>query len=142
MNGELSFFMSVSDERNFIELLEKADCELDRSSERVWYIHVEGQRIQFLRCQQCENSISIGRIAVRTAVDVDSKNIAKLYKSLASWIKDNFVNDLTCRNTKTEGSAMRVDSVWVGPSAKAMVEASGTELRQSLNGNVVFEFQA
>ncbi len=142
MNKEISLFLASPDEQKFLAMLAEVNCELDRSSDRQWFLQVDGVRIQFLRCQEDESSITLGRVAVRTPANVDATNVADLFRSIESWVTNNCVNNLTCRNTTKKGSTTTIDDVWVGPSAKAMADSDSTTLRQSRTGNVVFEFRA
>lgn len=136
MNSQIRFFMAKSDEEEFIEWLKEGCGELDQSSDAEWLLDVDGEQIQVLPCERGRGLITIGRVAVRT----DKPNVARVFRRIQSWIKKNYVNNLTCRNTMIEGSAGPVKGAWVGPSAKAMAESRGTKLIQSKGGCIVYEF--
>lgn len=141
MNKELLLFLDSSDDELLVRVLEEAGGEVDRDSDRQWFLHIAGAKIQYLRCEVFDDFITIGRVACRTLGKAD-KRVTKAFKHIESWVKANCTNQLSCRNVNVEGSAMMVADVWVGPSAKAFAESGKKSLKQSRQGFVVFEIAA
>lgn len=141
MNKQLRFLFDLHDNVEFTRVLEETGGEVERESERQWFLRVSDVRIQYLRCEVFDDFITIGRIAFRTMGKTD-KRVIKAYKHIESWVKENCTNRLFCRNVNIDGSGSMVDDVWVGPSAKALAESGEKTLKQSRKGFIVFEMTA
>jgi hypothetical protein len=138
MDREISFFMDTADEQQFIELLKDTGCEIDRRSDRQWFVEAEGYKIQLLRSQVGNDAITLGRLAVRTPAKAEVSNLSRFFDKIGAWITTSYENRLIGRNTSKDGSGTVVDDIWVGPSAQSKA-LQGTQLRQSLNGKIAFE---
>ena len=139
INSEVRFFMTGKDEEEFLHFALDHVDSLEKESDYQWHLCLDGYRIQLLRSQIKDEVLVIGRIALRTREDQDSKNAEKIYRKLGRWIKGRYTNSLLVRNVNNGNSTRAIKDVWLAPDAAIAANNNGIVLGQNSKAIVVFE---
>ena len=132
--------MDKTDEIFFEEYISSLCEDIDRDDTSQWFCRFEDNAIQYLKCKNKNQKIIIGRISIWTKDKSGSaKKAESTFRKLEKWLKENYTNNLTCRNINIEGSANILKDVWIGSSAKDSLTRGEVELKQSPDSFVAYE---
>ncbi len=141
MRGQLQFFMSEADQREFVsEFADQADV-VDQESADRWLFRVGAVGVEFSPSPRSEDRVALGRIAIAThfgeKVIPETQDAERLYTKMRSWVRKRYWNRLVAENITIPGSATSYRSMWLGPNARKLAHSGAIKLWTILGGRVI-----
>ena len=150
MRSECQFFMSVQDEREFVEQAASAHSLAVAGEGHAAALIGPLGPIQFLRSELFGSTLTAGRIALAT-VGLDGEpllseeaapRLERIFRQLRRWLQTRYTNDLVAFSEALppeQRKVIRYPSFWLGPDARRWHSTHpDATLRQFRTGAVVF----
>lgn len=150
MRSECQFFMSVQDEREFIEHAASTHSLAVAGRGHVAALTGPLGSIQFLRSELIGSTLTAGRIALATVgLDVEpllsegaAPRLERIFRQLRHWLQTRYTNDLVAFSEALppeQRKVIRYPSFWLGPDARRwLLSHPDATLRQFRTVAVIF----